>query len=777
LDVSHFVIADEEAFADEELLLMKSLLLFNSSSRFKSSWLHGFSLLVAIASVICFNCAVHATTITNPADESAIKEIRVGFGGIYRLGFWTPVQIELDDSIATECHTVEVSTIDGEGSNVSYRETDIKLRNSTVHTLVRIGRQSAFLNIRLLDDAGELVAEKRLTPSEFSKVARSVQSTEPIDIIIGDPQLATSMLKINLTENKGAAAGYTPGRLNLLPIDALSYEGVDRIVLTTKDNRILESLSAQQLQAIKQWLHNGGHLVVSAGANGQSLFSDGGAIADISSARIDGTEQIVNTAALEHFANPSSRLVSEQSQSLVVSRMVAFSGRKILESSDRILIGTEAVGFGQLTLFLFDLDDELILRWDGSARMFRKSQNFEKAQSAPEVKVRSTAVSHDGFNDMTGQLRLALDKFSEVSFVSFALVALLISLYILMIGPGDYFLLKRWLGKMHFTWITFPVITLIFCGLSWFVVQTTKPQKIIMNQLDIIDVDLTDGSVRGSTWTHVYTPNAIDLNVAIQTTQFPAAVNDRVVTWQGLPGNGLGGMQNSQIIGINNSSYQQTINRSAERVLIQIKDLTANVAATRSLFSQWHGELQQPIRADFKDMRQMGSINALRGTFVNPLDVPLQQCVVFFGDWAYAISDPIEPGQSIDLQSEADERTSRGYLTRRTGGGDFDETVTPWNTTSTNLDRIVEMLSMFDAAGGESYTTLTHDYQDFSDLSNHLRLNRAVLIGVVPKATTQLRLQKQSTEDGSESGNDLEYQFDNQRTIVRIIIPVESAER
>ena len=51
----------------------------------------------------------------------------------------------------------------------------------------------------------------------------------------------------------------------------------------------------------------------------------------------------------------------------------------------------------------------------------------------------------------------------DVHLVPFFVVALLVIVYILLIGPGDYFLLRRLGRGMQWTWITFPTIVVALC--------------------------------------------------------------------------------------------------------------------------------------------------------------------------------------------------------------------------------------------------------------------------------------------------------------------------
>ena len=56
-------------------------------------------------------------------------------------------------------------------------------------------------------------------------------------------------------------------------------------------------------------------------------------------------------------------------------------------------------------------------------------------------------------------------------------------------------------------------------------------------------------------------------------------------------------------------------------------------------------------------------------------------------------------------------------------------------TAGTDRSRILEIMMFYRAAGGLQYVGLLNRYQHFLDLSGHLGLNRAILIGIGPPAS------------------------------------------
>ena len=72
-------------------------------------------------------------------------------------------------------------------------------------------------------------------------------------------------------------------------------------------------------------------------------------------------------------------------------------------------------------------------------------------------------------------------------------------------------------------------------------------------------------------------------------------------------------------------------------------------------------------------------------------------------------------------------------------------------------------MMFYQAAGGVNYTGLTHDYHSFIDMTDHLNLKRAILVGEVASRGAVFNINGESVSD----------QYDQVTTIVRIILPVE----
>ena len=194
----------------------------------------------------------------------------------------------------------------------------------------------------------------------------------------------------------------------------------------------------------------------------------------------------------------------------------------------------------------------------------------------------------------------------------------------------------------------------------------------------------------------------------------------------------------------------------------QLVDLPFQVSSTKTLLTQWWAKTDMSVRSSLRLTPQIGR---LQGFVTNPLDVELKNGRILFENWAYLIDQPLDAGETINIESDTRERTASSYLTRRIR--DKEKGVNaPWNPEESRIDRIADVMMFYSAAGGGQYTGLTHGYQNFLDMSNALQLERAILVGEIDGVCTELTI-------GDPDSGDQEVNYDQVRTFVRIVLPVE----
>ena len=688
-----------------------------------------------------------------------IVDARIGLGGLYKLGSWTPVQVTVSTSTRFRGQLV-LSAADGDGTPVAFSdEVVLQLEageTARVVRYVKFGRPNGGLTVQLRDEAA--IAAQRTW--EAGTTSQSLSSDAEWVVVLG-PDFGVRAALDNAHVTAIETADEVPDKW-------YGYEGVDAVALATSDPQWLASLTDVQQAALRQWITLGGRLILCAGGNGEEMLGPSGPLASLAPGEFVRVQTFRSIPSLETYVRSSQALDTidgrRRRPELRVSLLENTRGRmEAYETSPdgrRPIVVRAPHGLGQVVFVAVDLDQPPFSDWEGHGRLIEKLIRGD-VQKKERVSGRQSTgqLVHLGYSDLTGQLRNALDQFTSVKLVAFSWIAGLIALYVLLIGPLDYFFLKNVVRRMQGTWVTFTAMAVAFSIIAVVLHGQFKEHRVQVNQVDLIDIDSESGLVRGTSWMHVYNPETAAHNVALQPKWWPEAEGGNLATWQGLPGTGLGGLrrQLSSIFDppLAHMPYAIEINNDRSALV----NLPIPADGTQVLTSRsW-----QVRTFEATELRTTPD-GLLRGDVSNPLPCSLSDCMVVYDNWAYRLERKggvLRPGDSAKVDLEKAINLSWRLTRRRVV--EIRDVTTPWNPQDLDVARIVEMMMFFKAAGGENYTGLKHRYQPYIDLSEHLRLGRAILVGRASAPATTLLLDNEPVDAD----------YERRTTFCRVVFPVD----
>ncbi len=345
-------------------------------------------------------------------------------------------------------------------------------------------------------------------------------------------------------------------------------------------------------------------------------------------------------------------------------------------------------GFGTVIFAAADLDQPPFLEWSARSKLLlRLLQRQDPQAEGTAIRESASISTRLGYTDLSGQLRSALDRFDGVGVVSFFVVALLGLGLLLLLFPLEYLLVRRG-GRFGLTWITFPLLLAGTAAGIWWFAQRSKGDQVRVNRVDIVDVNLGSGDVRGSTFFGLYSPTTRSFDVGIQPDERLAKARWTRLSWLGLPGPGLGGM-NSTVI--NPAQFERPYRFGGDRIegvpLAQWSSksfqVTWGAAADDVRVSSSSGQPHESASGSF-----LGERSADRqplGTIVNQTGIELRECVLFYAGWAYPLgnlpaqttSDESKP-PSVSLDRMAGSMAIHAYLTERRVSEDKEQS-TPYD--------------------------------------------------------------------------------------------------
>ena len=146
------------------------------------------------------------------------------------------------------------------------------------------------------------------------------------------------------------------------------------------------------------------------------------------------------------------------------------------------------------------------------------------------------------------------------------------------------------------------------------------------------------------------------------------------------------------------------------------------------------------------------------------MEIDLLDSLLIYRGRAYANPTRFKSGDTINISSSSTPKDVVRRLQRRQNVGG-EERSSPWNPGSNdNLERLMEMITFHQAAGGSNYTGLYNRYLANLDASDVIRYDRAVLLAEVEQDALVWTIHRDAVPVQSAEGN--------RKTFVRLIIPV-----
>ena len=286
-----------------------------------------------------------------------------------------------------------------------------------------------------------------------------MRSDEGLIVAIGSPLLPDDSAALSQYGSQVANVS----ELGSLPRDWWGYEGVDTVILMSGADEASAKFAAapEQLAALDQWVRMGGRLILSVGRGAAELLAPGGPLAALVPGKFEGTLPLRQSTVLETYAETSEPLNPGVPILLNVPKLLEVSGRIEAYAGnhprDLPLVVRSPRGFGEVVFVAFDLEAAPFSTWAARPQLLARLLGKPLVRDTQSESQSLGQVTTLGFEDLSGQLRGALDQYAEVQVVPFWLVALLLLAYIACIGPLDYFLVRRVFGRMELTWLTFAL--------------------------------------------------------------------------------------------------------------------------------------------------------------------------------------------------------------------------------------------------------------------------------------------------------------------------------
>jgi hypothetical protein len=671
----------------------------------RASWL-----LVLIAGLLLPQSGrAQATTRRVKIDLEGSQSVQVGFATAsksgdsgFKAGLWTPITVRFSEGepgdielpVAVDGTTsgellVEVPDYDGVFN--TYPEKFTIGPNQPLQVVTYTKAASTYLNLKVSVRTGGRTV--RAYEGHFT----GIEVDHHLYLALNDtlPDLNEALVRKvnpNAAADPNASRETRPrylcseNKVANLPAQWFGYSPVDLAILATATDSFLSNLigadrkATPQLQALAEWVRRGGRLVVS-----------------IAPTHREKVLQVLSSAAWQPALPPVFTIESKPYKLTALDRgLVSWTGldagpfkgkdgrppsisavklhrhpSATVLSEDRD--GDETVpvivrlphGLGSITLLGFDVKDQVIFDWPGKYGFWQKvvkdfaptvAEMGAIAEGKPFQK-RGGGIDYGG-TDLTSRLYQQLEQFDTPT-ISFGWVVLFIFLYIVIIGPVDYVLLKLFFKRLELTWITFPAVVVTVSLLAYFTAYAIKGQDLKINKVDLVDIDMrsgvkedgSPGSARafGTCWFTILSPRIQNYTVGLEPMLYrwqglpaPAQPIEPTMSWLARPE--TGGLGSS---GRGRSASLFTRSYSYEPNAIGLRDVPIPVWTTKSFTASWSAPFSK-MPFDVKLNHEAGRPSALGGTLTNNLPFDLKECALIYHQSVYLLPD-LRTGETLQI--------------------------------------------------------------------------------------------------------------------------------
>ncbi len=726
------------------------------------------------------------------ATNRASTLMTVGIDGHYRVGCWTAVKMTAPTASSDR---LAIETLDGDGVRVLYRQTDTFARGGMGYIVP--GSEAAPLVVR---SGKETLVSTRFPESSVPANGPSmIPRTMPWLIVAGDP-LGIDKIGANELLNRPASVAVTVPKSSIaFPSLSIGYDGVDAIMINGSGSPILKDFTVEQQLALRSWLLGGGRIVLTLGESARQLFSDSPWVSTLLPEKFgDIKTTMIDPSALEAYTSSQTQLEPFEGADLPRDLgQVLVLGRTTRKISTPIVVDY-VVGLGRVTVIAADLDSALFEAWPQRLDLITRLTGTLLVPTTIDPGQKSQSTS---YSDLAGQLKASLDQFSMKRPFRFSLISLIILALIALVGPLDYLVVNRVLGRPLLGWLTFPLVAI---GLSVFLVWQSKPVTanaltptsdlastngipvrsesppvpLQNNRVEFVDIDVETGFGRGTTWSYLYTHEATQIALRSETTpelsQLSSDMPMRLLFPFGYPGRSLGGIQ---IVGDDSRmpAYEVELSGEQSQFSSVIYQLALAPRSSKSIAVKYQFKPNLPDNIAVK--RRRGS-ELLEGSITNPLPFDLLDGMLIYRNWAYILPTRFRANATIESVDTLRQKNFRWQLSRQRAVESSSETEA-WNPSDTQIiSRVAEMLMFYDAVGGRRYTKLDHEVLGDLDLSNLLVDDRCMLIGRLDSPLSRLSIATQTDSSiAADESSRKTFPETTSHTVMRLVIPVRATSR
>ncbi len=532
----------------------------------------------------------------------------VGFNDVYKIGYPTPINVNIKNNFKDINGEVEIRVPSSPGKYMSYLKP-VSLQKGAEKTItinVPIGndnRTKYAVNIydggdRIFDDTITTVASNNIT-TFIGIMSDDFDSLSYINSVPASAGVSLITKTIRLDEKN-------------FPEDIFTLNAFNILVINDFDT---SRFSKSQYEILKQWVRNGGTLIIGTGSKYNktlSVFKD-----DF----IEGSQGSVQEISTSKIYDLATNGDNRNETKVEVLALKIKDSTVAMEDRNISLVQAHNKGKGVVGVMAFDLGKAPFANWNNNTAFMEKVLELVN----PELAGTNTKSNNaNSFRNNTYALQEAVNQFSEMAAPKTASFYLILFIYVLVVAPISYIILKK-LDKREWMWLTVPVLAIIFGAVVYVTGSGTRLSQITTNVVSYISLD-KNGNTSADTYAGILNTNKSKVKVSGQNGERLLPVDNNSYTDQTFEKE----VVEATIFAGENGRIEYKNSSLLETKILQIQENTLDIGKIETNLKLKNGKIT--------------------GTVKNSTGLDLTDCLLVMPDSYYKI-DSLKSGADVNLDN------------------------------------------------------------------------------------------------------------------------------
>ena len=473
--------------------------------------------------------STHSSTIHPKQVQSTVSgvptmDVEVGFNSMYRVGYWTPVYVNMSSGRNSFTGKISISVVTQAAR--SSINTASPWSFDQPLTLAKNSKKQLTLSVPFYAGDNVLIGVVAKLWNNKGKVVSSQTVTSGNEVLPGS--LFVGTLADNNANFDPISRVYLPTLARPIILSALDsrsmpttealLENFDMLIL---DDYTSRTLNADQLLALQTWVNRGGILIEAGGPSWQRTL---GSLPDnMVPVTVHGMRTLPAGTRLVSLNEPL--LQDDEQQPLtdtlptdVIASVAtlrtqsAFSGNEAVLSVGTIPLMVRArQGQGSIYYLAVDPASDEMANWDGDSALWRTIFTHALGDSL------LIFSPQESYNTGPGQMLTRaglINMLTPDNLPGPSVILVLLFGYALILGPIRLYMVKRkrW---QRWNWPIILCTIALFTLISYELTTYQRNASIVDNSISLVDVNQGGNSAHITTYSGIYVPNSGDFTMHV----------------------------------------------------------------------------------------------------------------------------------------------------------------------------------------------------------------------------------------------------------------------